>query len=82
MYTSLVNENPYEVKPSYSFWAPWIGEQVRVGDLVLNTEHRKCCRDKDEELGNSMDVTEDRLVELLHGNKVYRHYNINVYTEI
>ena len=23
-----------------------------------------------------MDVTEDRLVELLHGNKVYRHYII------
>ena len=48
--------------------------------MVLNTEHRKCHRDGDlKELGIPMDVTEDRLVELLYGNKVlstiYNHSN-------
>ena len=26
--------NPYEVKPSYSFWAPWIGKDARSGELI------------------------------------------------
>lgn len=67
--------NPYEVKPSYS-WAPWMGKDVRGSELLLNTEHRKCHRDEDDRelkrTGNSgnREVTEGRLVELLHGNKV------------
>ena len=53
-----------------TFWAPWIGRNVRNSEIVLNTEHRKCHREEDEnELGN-LEISEDRLIELLHGNKV------------
>ena len=58
------------MQPSYSFWAPWIGKDVRGSELLLNTEHRKYHKDEDiRELGH-LEVSEDRLVELLHGNKV------------
>ena len=66
----IAHSNPYAVKPSYTFWAPWIGEDVRRSGLLLNTEHRKCHRAEDtQELGH-LEVSEDRLVELLYGNKV------------
>ena len=43
--------------------------------MILNTEHRKCSRDEDmRELGH-LEVSEDRLVELLHGNKVCSRLN-------
>ena len=62
--------NRYEVTPSYTFWAPWIGRNVRNSEVVFNTEHRKCHREEDEnELGN-LEISEDRLIKLLHGNKV------------
>lgn len=44
---------------------------MRSADVVLNTEHRKCQRVSDvEELGQFEEISEDRLMELLHGNKV------------
>lgn len=67
-------KNPYEVTPSYSYWAPWMGKQVRSNDVVLNTEHRKCHKVEDaEELGH-LEVSEERLIELLYGNKVMDIY--------
>ena len=69
----VAHSNPYEVKPSYTFWAPWIGEDVRRSQHLLNTEHRKCHKVEDvQELGH-LEISEDRLVELLHGNKVKQY---------
>ena len=47
MYTYILGR-ANELKPSYSFWAPWIGKDVRGSELIINTEHRKCHRDEDE----------------------------------
>ena len=37
----LAHNSLYEVKPLYTFWAPWIGKEVRNAQ-IHNTEHRKC----------------------------------------
>ena len=34
--------NSFSVKPSYSFWAPWIGRYTRRSSIAFNTEYRKC----------------------------------------
>ncbi len=68
--------NPYTVQPSYTFWAPWIGRHTRIGDVVFNTEHRKCSRlssgtgDVDNEIDAKEDllqsaVSEEELVEMM-----------------
>ena len=31
-----------EIRPSFSFWSPWIGENTRKDDFVFNTEYKKC----------------------------------------
>ena len=50
------------IKPSYTYWAPWIGQEVRIGDEIKNTEHWKCHKvEDDEELGD-FEIGEDRLV--------------------
>ena len=43
---------------------------------MFNTEHRKCHREEDEtELGH-LEISEDRMIELLHGNKVCKQLYI------
>ena len=32
--------SPFEVKPSYRFWSPWIGHKVRGSSIVYNSESR------------------------------------------
>ena len=62
-HTSLYSDpskNPYTVKPSYSFWAPWIGPNCRRSGLVYNTEHRKCHRSALHDLGTD---TSDEIEE-------------------
>lgn len=53
------------MKPSYTFWAPWIGRQSRRGDVVFNTEDRKCSRPQteDDEEGNDKSDTAKPLIE-------------------
>ena len=67
---TIAPNNPYSVKPTYTFWSPWIGHDVRTGNKLFNTEHRKCHRIQDKEEIGHLEVSEDRLVELLHGTKV------------
>ena len=38
----LGNLGSFMVKPSYHFWAQWIGLCTRKDNLVFNTEYRKC----------------------------------------
>lgn len=66
--------NPYKVQPSYTFWAPWIGHRSRNGNVVYNTEHRKCNRippedvDSDDAEQNIVQnaPSEEELVEMMH----------------
>ena len=70
--------NPFTIKPSYTFWAPWIGRQSRRGDVVFNTEHRKCSRPQTEDVekgNNNCDQakallenasSEESLMEMMH----------------
>ena len=65
--------NPYTVKPSYTFWAPWIGCQSRRGPVVFNSEHRKCTRissDTTEKENGEAEVekgiSEEELIEMMH----------------
>ena len=69
------------MRPSYTFWAPWIGRGSRSGDLVFNTEHRKCNRissgagDDDDDIDEEERhvhgaVSEEELVEMMQFSQV------------
>ena len=68
--------NPFTVKPSYTFWAPWIGRLSRRGNMVINTEHRKCNRiptgtQAEKEIGDGdtiveNNLSEEELIEMMH----------------
>ena len=59
--------NPFTVKPfQYTFWAPWISRHSRRGNMVVNTEHRKCNRiptgtQAEKEIGDG-----DTIVEIIY----------------
>ncbi|XP_046854252.1 uncharacterized protein LOC124447393 [Xenia sp. Carnegie-2017] len=40
-YWQQVLKNPLEIKPSYKFWAPYIGPKCRRGRKLFNTEYMK-----------------------------------------
>ncbi|KAM6999989.1 uncharacterized protein LKV04_004959 [Tautogolabrus adspersus] len=63
--TSSDRNNPFTVHPSYHFWAPWIGQDTRRSDKVLNTEFLKAQGGADD-----INVTEDRLTSQLMNLKV------------
>ena len=80
------------VKPSYSFWAPWIGPKGRISCMAYNTEHRKChctspkdlgadTNDKsdDEQIALQTTPSEEDLVEMMHFAQVAQS---NMYTSI
>ena len=66
------------MKPSYSFYAPWIGQSTRRGNVVYNKEHRKCTRlphehdvaDKTEQNDEKFLIentpSEEELIEMMH----------------
>ncbi len=56
------------VQPSYGFWAPWIGEKSHLGDLVYNTEFKKCPQQSDDQINEP--VSEETLQDLLKNEKV------------
>ena len=67
-------KNPYEVKPSYTFWAPWIGRQTRKSNLLQNTEYMKCPSKRKRKVNvqkdnaadmKDMDIGEDYLIDLI-----------------
>ncbi|XP_070399217.1 uncharacterized protein [Nothobranchius furzeri] len=62
-------KNPFSVPPSYTSWAPWIGNETRTSDIVLNTEFQKVGISSSHEAKLS-GVTEDRLLDELAKQKV------------
>ena len=49
-------------------WSPFIGRSTRRSSLLLNTEHRKVDRSSGELENDCRDITEERLLELLHNS--------------
>ncbi|KAK3730434.1 hypothetical protein QZH41_003002 [Actinostola sp. cb2023] len=63
--------NPFVVKPSYKFWAPWIGRHTRASKTILNTEYKKCHHDKDvAESGTWHQMNVEDVVEILEQGSV------------
>ena len=40
-------KNPLEIKPTYSFWAPFVGSNCRRGKQLFNSEFRKADHKQD-----------------------------------
>lgn len=58
----------YQVVPNFQKWAPWIGESTRIGNVVLNTEFKKCAEYADAEITEA--IPEELLFHLLQDEKV------------
>ena len=59
--------NPIEVSPSFTFWAPWLGENTR-NIQVLNTEYKKIKPDDStdiNEVGDLDEISDDVLCEMM-----------------
>ncbi|KAL1279050.1 hypothetical protein QQF64_025723 [Cirrhinus molitorella] len=63
-------QNPFLVSPSYDYWAPWIGPRIRKENTVLNTEYAKMHATRPATGDAELEVTEERLEELLTNLKV------------
>ncbi|XP_050973526.1 uncharacterized protein LOC127169897 [Labeo rohita] len=63
-------KNLFAVKPTYHFWAPWIGKNTRRSDSVLNTEYEKLHSSKPASETAEITMTEERLKEELQKQKV------------
>jgi len=61
----------FEVNPNLLFWSPFIVRHTRKGPLLLNTEHRKVSRSTGEMESDCREISEERLLELLH-NSTYK----------
>ncbi len=55
---------------SYNYWAPWIGPNTRKEDTVLNTEYAKMHAPRPATEDAELEVTEERLEEVLTNLKV------------
>ncbi|XP_065150497.1 HMG domain-containing protein 3-like [Paramisgurnus dabryanus] len=69
-FVKVGEENPFVVKPTFGFWAPWIGPETRKSDVVLNTEWEKVHRPAKTKEQAELDITEDRLLEEVMKMKV------------
>nr|XP_023668355.1 uncharacterized protein LOC111844264 [Paramormyrops kingsleyae] len=63
-------KNPLAIHPSYDRWAPWIGNETRKGDTVLNTEFKKTQPSTSSDEAQLIRITEDRLLDELTKQKV------------
>ena len=64
----------FKVNSNLLFWSPFIGRHTRKGPLLLNTEHRKVSRSTGELESDCREISEERLLELLH-NYTYKEVN-------
>ncbi|XP_042602320.1 HMG domain-containing protein 3-like isoform X2 [Cyprinus carpio] len=64
------DRNPYNIKPNFEYWAPWIGRYTRKAPIVLNTEWQKVQSTSAQDLITEMDITEERLSDELMKLKV------------
>ncbi|KAF1392589.1 hypothetical protein PFLUV_G00029630 [Perca fluviatilis] len=70
--TSSNRKNPFTVHPSYHFWAPWIGQDTRRSNTVLNTEFLKAQGPRNSAEADDINITEDRLSNELMKLKAYK----------
>ena len=61
----------FNIQPTYSYWAPYIGEESRVSDEILNSEHREKqnIQNESEQLNETAEITQERVLEMLSGEK-------------
>ena len=57
------------LEPTLSFWSPYIGKNARVGDYVVNSEHRKIHRDTGAPEADCREISAERLIEELFESK-------------
>ena len=64
--------NPFEIKPSYTFWAPYVGPNCKKGAILVNSEFHKANHKEDlETLGaRPEDLTIEKLMDLFCKGKV------------
>ena len=70
-------KNPYSINSSYSTLAPWMGKDVRIGDVLPKTEVKKGLQKRQ---GTSRPATnkvdEDRILVLLDSKNVSVSYYV------
>eukprot|EP00112_Aurelia_sp_Birch-Aquarium-sp1_P023783 Seg7227.2 transcript_id=Seg7227.2/GoldUCD/mRNA.D3Y31 product="HMG domain-containing protein 3" protein_id=Seg7227.2/GoldUCD/D3Y31 len=59
-----------KLTPKLTDWAPFIGSNTRRGRLLVNSEHRKIKRDNGELEVECRELSQERLIELLHQGKL------------
>ena len=64
--------NPFQVKPSYTFWAPYVGPNCKKGANLVNSEFHKANHKEDlETLGaRPEDLTIEKVMDLFCEGKV------------
>ena len=63
------NLGSFMVKPTYHFWAPWIGHRTRMDELVFNTEYRKCHKITEHEVSDPSHLpkySEEDLLDMMN----------------
>ena len=63
------NLGNFMLKPTYHFWAQWIGTNTRVNDLVFNTEYRKCHKITEQDISdpsNLLSYSEEDLLDMMN----------------
>lgn len=73
------DRNPYNIKPNFEYWAPWIGRYTRKAPIVLNTEWQKVQSTSAQDLITEMDITEERLSDELMKLKIFYTLNKSTY---
>ncbi len=53
------------INPDLRYWAPFVGETSRIGDLLYHSEHRKVNNDKDDLQIKCREMSEEQLLETL-----------------
>ena len=64
------NVTEFQVRTHLLSWLPFIRRMTRRSDLLVNTEHRKVDRTSGELERDCRDITEERLLEILHNSTV------------
>ena len=67
---SGANVKSIKLKLKLTDWAPFIGKNTRCGKLLVNSEHRKIKRDNGDLEIECRELSQERLIELLHQGKL------------
>ena len=58
-----------KIKPSFTNWAPFMGEKTRVGPKLFNTEYKKVSKVNGELEDDCRQMNEERILEILQNEK-------------